>query len=259
MAIVGRTKVHLRVSADKPQAQIAVRLNAIHSDGSVERITYGLLNLAHRDSHEKPKPLKPGQFYDVTVELNEIAQTVPKGCKLRLAISTSYWPIVWPSPELAAVTIDPSRSSIALPVLRSEAGLAKVKFAPVAKSSAAPVSIQDPGAETRHLLLDVATQRVNFIIRRNDGTYTIDDIGTAVSLTKLKDYAVSRDGREAPSSRVATTVHYRRGDWDARTETELSITSDKTHFHMEGQVRTFVNGEGFVNRDFKQSFKRDCL
>ena len=45
ISIVGRSHVRLRVAADKPQAQVAVRLNAIHPDGTVERITYGLLNL----------------------------------------------------------------------------------------------------------------------------------------------------------------------------------------------------------------------
>ena len=51
-------------------------------------VTYPLSLMAVRSL--RPKPLKPGQFYDVTVELNEIAQTVPAGYRLRLAISTSY-------------------------------------------------------------------------------------------------------------------------------------------------------------------------
>lgn len=259
LSIVGRTYVRLRVAADKPQAQVAVRLNAIHADGTVERITYGLLNLAHRESHEKPTALKPKQFYDVTVELNEIAETVPAGSALRLAISSNYWPIAWPSPELATVTVDPSRSTIELPVLKSEKGLAKVKFAGPEKSPPAPLTISDPGAETRHLILDIESQRVNFTIKRNDGIYKINEIGTEISLTKLKDYSVSRDGREPPRSTVATTVHYRRGNWDARTETDVSLTSDNTHFHMESHVRTFINGRPFMNRDFKRSFKRDCM
>ena len=258
-AIVGRSRVKLRLAADKPQAQIAVRLNAIHPDGKVERITYGLLNLAHRDSHEKPEPLKPGKFYDVTVELNEIAQTVPPGFRLRVAVSTSYWPIAWPSPEPAIVTVDPAKSAIELPRLTSEKGLAKVKFAPVEKATLAPVTIKDAGAETRHVILDIEKQRVNFTIKRNDGSYVIDDIGTEVSLTKLKDFAVSRDGTEPPRSLVATTVHYRRGGWDARAETEVMMSSDKTHFHMEGRVRTFDNGKPFIERSFKRSFRRDCL
>ncbi|MGQ0485631.1 MAG: CocE/NonD family hydrolase [Hyphomicrobiales bacterium] len=259
LAIVGRSHARLRVAADKPQAQIAVRLNAIHPDGKVERITYGLLNLAHRDSHERPAPLKPGKYYDVTVELNEIAQTVPAGFRLRLAVSTGYWPIAWPSPEPATVTVDPSKSAIELPRLISEKGLARVKFAPVEKAQLAPHTIKDPGAETRHVILDIGEQRVNFTIKRNDGTYVIDEIGTEISLTKLKDLALSRDGAEPPRSLVATTVHYRRGDWDARVETEVVMTSDKTHFHMAARVKTFDNGEPFLERSFKRSFKRDCV
>ena len=100
---------------------------------------------------------------------------------------------------------------------------------------------------------------MNFTIKRNDGTYKINEIGTEISLTKLKDYSVSRDGREPPHSMVATTVHYRRGNWDARTETDVSLTSDNTHFHMESHVRTFINGQPFMNRDFKRSFNRDCM
>jgi putative CocE/NonD family hydrolase len=257
LLVVGRSHVRLRLKSDKKQAQVAVRLNAIHPDGTVERITYGLLNLSHRDSHEKPAPLKPGQYYDVTVELNEIAHTIPAGHRLRIAVSTSYWPIAWPSPELATVTIDPARSSVELPVLTSERGLAGVKFAPAEQSQPGALTIKDPGAETRHVIRDIEKERTNFVIKRNDGTYVIDEIGTEISYTKLKDYGVGWTDPGMARSLIACTAHYRRGDWDARVETELVMTSDKTHFHMEGKVRTFDGGKPFLARDFKRSIKRD--
>jgi putative CocE/NonD family hydrolase len=257
VAVVGRAAVTLRVAADKPQAMLAVRLNAIHPNGSVERVTYGLLNLSHRNSHERPEALKPGSFYDVTVELNEIAETVPAGCRLRLAVSSNYWPMAWPSPERATITIDPARSSLALPVLTSMKGLANPSFAAPEKSEPAPVTVKDPGGETRQLVLDIESQRMNFLINRNDGSYVIDEIGTEVSLTKRKDFSVSRDGSAPPKASVSTTVHYRRGDWDARTETEVSLTSSKTQFEMQSEVRTFLNGKPFMTRTFRKSFKRD--
>ena len=257
ISIVGRSFVRLRIAADKPQAQVAVRLNAIHPDGKVERLTYGLLNLSQRESQEFPKPLKPGQFYDVTVELNEMAETIPAGHRLRVAVSTSYWPIAWPSPEPATITIDPARSHVELPRLVSEKGFRPVKFAPVEKATLAPLTVKDPGAETRQVTLDIETQRVNFTIRRNDGTYVIDDIGTEISFTKLKDFAISRDGTEQPFSRVASTAHYKRGRWDARVETDLTMTSTKTHFHMEAVSKTFIDGAPFMERTYKKSFKRD--
>jgi hypothetical protein len=44
-------------------------------------------------------------------------------------------------------------------------------------------------------------------------------------------------------------------DW--RVETDVTMTSDKTHFHMEGRVKTFDTGKPFIERSFRKSFKRD--
>jgi putative CocE/NonD family hydrolase len=257
VSIVGSPVVRLRLTSDKPQAQIAVRLNAIHPNGSVERITYSLLNLSHRSGSGKPSPLKRGRYYDVSLRLNEIAQIVPAGCRLRLAISTSYWPIAWPSPELATITIDPAKSVIELPVLESEKGLRKVTFAPAEQSQPATVTVKQQGAETRHIFHDIDSQRTNFTIKRNDGTYVIDDIGTEITFTKLKDFAVSRTDPEDARSVVACMEHFRRGNWDARVETELVMTSDRRQFHVEASVKTYDDGKPFLERSFKRSFRRD--
>jgi putative CocE/NonD family hydrolase len=257
LAIVGSPRVYLRLASDKPQAQIAVRLNAIHPGGAVERITYGLLNLSHRAGSERPRPLRPGQFYDVTVRLNEIAQTIPVGCRLRVAVSTSYWPIAWPSPEIAILTIDPARSRLDVPVLVTAKGLRKVVFAPAEQSQPGAVTVRQPGSETRHVIHDIDKQRTSFVIKRNDGTYLIDDIGTEISFTKLKEYSLSPNDPAAARSLVACAAHYRRAGWNARVETELAMTSDQDQFHVEASVKTFEEGKPFIERTFRRSFKRD--
>ena len=38
-----------------PSALVAVRLNDVPPDGASTRVTYGLLNLTHRDGHERPR------------------------------------------------------------------------------------------------------------------------------------------------------------------------------------------------------------
>nr|WP_323368582.1 CocE/NonD family hydrolase C-terminal non-catalytic domain-containing protein [Profundibacter amoris] len=40
------------LTSETPVAQIAVRLNDVHPDGKVSRITYGVLNLTHRNGSE---------------------------------------------------------------------------------------------------------------------------------------------------------------------------------------------------------------
>ena len=59
--ILGAPQVHLEFSSDKPQALVCVRLNDVAPDGSSTRVTVGLLNLTHRDSHEHAKRPDAGQ------------------------------------------------------------------------------------------------------------------------------------------------------------------------------------------------------
>jgi hypothetical protein len=119
--------------------------------------------------------------------------------------------------------------------------------------------VKDPGGETREVHTDIGSERTTFRHTRNDGTYVIDDIGTTVSLTKTKEFSIVRDDPTSARSRVACSHHYRRGTWDARAESEIVMTSDKTHFHLEGWHRTWDGGKPFAERRFKRSFRRNHL
>jgi hypothetical protein len=82
-----------------------VRLNQVWPDGAVSRLSYAVLNLCHRDSHDTPQPLEPGKAYTVRIKLDDVACKVPKGQRLRASISTSYWPLIWPAPEPVTLTV----------------------------------------------------------------------------------------------------------------------------------------------------------
>ncbi|TIS10391.1 MAG: hypothetical protein E5X14_01335, partial [Mesorhizobium sp.] len=60
--IVGAPEVEVRVASDRRQANLAVRLCDVHPDGASELISYGVLNLTHRNSHEFPEALVPGEL-----------------------------------------------------------------------------------------------------------------------------------------------------------------------------------------------------
>jgi predicted acyl esterase len=65
--VVGAAQLEIAVRADRPQANIAVRLCDVHPDGASELISYGLLNLTHHASHERPQALIPGAQISATV------------------------------------------------------------------------------------------------------------------------------------------------------------------------------------------------
>jgi uncharacterized protein len=114
--ILGAPQLHLRFSVDKPLALVAVRLNDVMPDGRSTRVTLGCLNLTHRDSHEHPTALEPGRVYDAIVDLDDIAHAFPAGHRIAVSLSTTYWPICWPSPDLATLILHTGDTWLDLPV-----------------------------------------------------------------------------------------------------------------------------------------------
>jgi predicted acyl esterase len=47
--VLDSTRVRLRLSTSEPVAMVTARLRDVSSEGSATRVTYGLLNLTHRD------------------------------------------------------------------------------------------------------------------------------------------------------------------------------------------------------------------
>jgi len=80
------------------------------------------LNLTHRDSHETPDELTPGETYTARVPFKHVAQTFRAGHRLRLAVSTSYFPVAWPAPEPVTLTLDTGATQLILPVRRPDNG-----------------------------------------------------------------------------------------------------------------------------------------
>ena len=103
--ILGAAIVTLDVASDRSLANLAVRLCDVHPDGASLRVGYGILNLAHRDGSETPAALVTGFRYRVRIQLNDAGSVFPPGHRIRLALSTSYWPMVWPSRESAMLTV----------------------------------------------------------------------------------------------------------------------------------------------------------
>ena len=259
ISIVGEGRVRLYVSSDAPQALIAVRLNNIHPDGAVERISYGVLNLSHRESDENPDTLTPNKFYEVTVKLKGIAQVIPEGHRLRIAVSTSYWPLIWPSPTPTVITIDPSRSNVNLPILQDEDDFHSTKFLPAEHAKSLKITVKKVGKESRTFTQKFDDLSTKFVVKRDDGSYVIDDIGTEISFTKEKILSIKRDDPLSAAMEFNCTAHYRRDDWDARVETTTHMTCDKTHFYFSGSMKAFSKGELFASRKFNQEIERDCM
>jgi uncharacterized protein len=97
-AIFGWPRAVLQVSSTAPLADWFVRLSDIAPDGTVTMVTGAGQSGAQRDSAASPTDLEPGGTYSIPIELHLTSWIFPRGHQIRLAISNSLWPMIWPTP-----------------------------------------------------------------------------------------------------------------------------------------------------------------
>jgi putative CocE/NonD family hydrolase len=120
--IMGEPIFKLRVRSDKPVAKLCVRLTDVTPDGRSNFVSFGLLNLTHRASDATPAALVPAHDFDVQITGHFACYRFSRGSRIRVALSETWWPVVWPSPELVTLQVTTGVSMMVMPVRPSRDG-----------------------------------------------------------------------------------------------------------------------------------------
>lgn len=252
--IVGAPVLRLRLKSDKPLAQVAVRLNHVHPDGASTRITWGVLNLTHRHSHAEPVPLKPGEEVEVSVPLDHIAYRLPEGHRLRVAVSSAYWPMLWPAPE--AVTLTLAGGALDLPVLEGGGDCA---FPP---AEAAPAlrqrEIRKP-AHVRRSEIDQRTGMVSLVIEDDFGASENLEHGLVTGSVARERWDIHPDDPLSARGWAHWTEELSRGDWSVRTEARCAMWSDAENFHLRAEMEAWEGDRMVLSRTVEEAVPRDHL
>lgn len=258
MEIFGRPFAEFEVSSDKPVAMLAVRLSDVAPRGEATRFTYGLLNLTHRDGSEHPQELEPGRSYRVRVSLNGIAQNLPAGHRLRLSVSTSYWPLAWPSPEPAAVTFAAGQSSLTLPVRAPHAEDEDLRS--FGEAEGAPDLEITPLAEGEHawrVTRDLATDVSRLEVLNDQGSFRIDETDTLVRRDTSEWYSSARNDVNSVRGETRTVRRFERDDWRVEVVTRTVLTSTPDDFLITAQLDAYeLDAEQGDPRVYAQSWQR---
>jgi hypothetical protein len=255
--IFGAPVVTLELSCDKTAAMISARLEDVAPDGASTHVSYGLLNLSHRDGHEHPQPLEPGRSYRVEIALNDIAQAFPAGHRIRLALATSHWPIAWPSPERATVTVSTKGSSLALPVREpSPADDGLRAFAEPEEAAAEPHAVTKLAGRNRTITEDPTTGTATVTVYRERASYHLPAIDLAFAADAEEHYTVHESDPSQTSADTSATWQLTRGDWRIRTETSTRVTCTAETFEIEASLEAFEGEERVTARQWRRSLAR---
>jgi len=260
LAFLGAPVVELDVAADEPTALIAVRLCEVLPDGASLQVSYGVLNLTHDAAHETVTPVEPGRRYRVRVQLNDNAHTFAAGSRLRVAVSTGLWPIVWPSPRPVSLTVDAGTGTLELPARRprpEDAGLPPLPPAEMSRVHPRTV-LQTTDTPVARIEYDVAGNEVTIVHEEKGSRVRIDAHGWTMGGRIWRRYAIRPD--EPTSARVElheVREYARDGSLDVRIETDQTMTCDTENFHIEAHLRVYEAGTPVHVRSWLESIPRD--
>jgi putative CocE/NonD family hydrolase len=263
LELLGAPVVEVELCADKPVAQIAVRLCDVSPDGASRRVTYGVLNLTHRDSHAEPSALTPGAFYRVKIRLNDCGYAFAPGHRLRLAVSSAYWPLIWPAPERATLTLR-LPASLTLPVRLAPPEEPGVSF-PLRETAAdAPKTVIGKGRVERRVSFDLGQGVSTYETIAEgglfgEGAYVYDDIGTHVSHNFTRWLNIAPDDPSSARYDLDQTYEMGREGWRIRIATQLAMRATPTHFIIEATLEAYENDRLVRRRDFAETIARDLL
>ncbi len=259
LEILGAPEVELELSADQPLGMVAVRLSDIAEDDKITRVTYGMLNLTHHNSQQHPEHLVPGERYRIRVPLNGAAHSFPRGHALRIAISTSYWPLAWVPPAPVTLMIHTAGSFLELPVRTPRAEDAQLRaFGPPEATAPAPRRQLEPGKHNWFVHRDLASDVSTLEVINDNGTVHLEDIDLEVTNRALEWYSTRADDFLSDRGETRLVRSLRRGDWSIRTEAHTVLASSETEFHItadldahEGDKRVFCRSWDItIPRDF---------
>ena len=256
LGIAGAPVLEVELTSDRPQALLVARLCDVAPDGVSLRVSYGVLNLTHRDGHAEPVPVPDGPVR-IRLQLNDCAHRFAAGHRVRLALSNAYWPMAWPSPSPAALQLQLETARLMLPhrpELASDAGLP-----PLPEPEAAPPlerAFRTPPAFSRTVTRDQVAGATQIEARDDSGRFVIAASGLEYAVAFTERFGVKAADPLAARAESVCDMRIGRGDWQVRAATRIVFTATETDFVIEASLDAWDGETPVASRRWHETIPR---
>ncbi|MCA0936838.1 CocE/NonD family hydrolase [Vibrio alginolyticus] len=257
LPIAGQIKAKLSLASSAPNAHVVVRVSDVHPSGEVTRVTHGILNLAHRDSHEFPEALELGRDYDVEVPLYHMAYVVPKGHKLRVSVSTAYWPLTWPCEHDATLTLNPALCSIDLPLNRKQTPTERVPA--YSRAVSFDGELRRPTDSQRVVHRDYKTGVTTLETFDDFGCTYFNSAQSEIDFDIHQLLSIHPENPHSAKNDIRLRVDMGRDGWRTGIEAQYVMTCDGDNFYIKARWTAKHDDEVIFEKAFDETIKRNFM
>jgi putative CocE/NonD family hydrolase len=263
--VLGMPEVVLAWRSPVAVATAVVRLQDVAPDGTPIQVTAGILNLTHRDGHERPAPLPIGESVVVRVPMRACGYRFLPGHRIQVSVASAAWPVIWPSPEPADFELltGGSGGSGGSPGVAARLILPTVPAngsAPVPAFRTEPADQPTVGGGSDDPPVWRVTQDVlggTVTVSCFEGGETITEDGTR--LYGSEGHEMTASDADPSHARMASEVAYRlhQDGHEILADATAEMTSTATDFRLRGELRVRLDGEPFHTRTWDETIPRD--
>ncbi len=260
IAVLGKLVVKVRIQAARLPATLVVRLSDVHADGNVARVCYAIRNLALDSNGEKTETIKTNKWMQIELEFPNTAYRFASGHQIRIALSSSYWPISWPSPAAPQITLDQSSCMLVLPVRPKMNTDGSINFAAPLSPDEIPVQHKVVSAPSLKRWTDFDQRHGRHATHWHQPFHCIyhSNINLKFGFETKADHTICFDDPNSAMSHFRHTLYFCRGDWEVYVTSSAKCSSTETHFILNGNLEVNENGKVIFQRDWSPEIPRTC-
>lgn len=258
LPLLGFPKLHVQFSSDQPLANFIVRLNDVAPDGQVTRMSWGVLNLTHMNSHEFPEKLVPHEQYEATITLNAVGYRIKKGHRIQVALSPTYWPHIWPSKEEATITVNLNdKTNLVLPVREDQEIDDNVQFEQPETTPVLEIDqLHDP-SHSRNISYDVTTQQWTLVDYTDEGIRKLKTNGIESGSISHNVYTIREGDPLSAAVNCDWEIYVGRDEWQTKVVTNSRMTADENYFYLANKVVAYHNDEEVFSKETTEEIPRN--
>jgi hypothetical protein len=257
--LLGHPVFHAELSSDQKHAILVVRLCDKAPSGESTLVSWGVLNLTHRNSHEHPEPLQPGETYKVAVKLDALGQNIPKGHRLEVAVSPTYWPQTWPSPKPVTLKLYAGEGTyLSLPErtpVREDASCGHFDFPETAKIMKKEIIRKEK--RTRHVNHDLVEGIWTLEDFSDEGERRLPDNGLEYGSINENTYTIKENDPLSARVRCDWELKVGRGDWQTKLVSRSDMSSDESTFYLINTMTAYENNKEIFKKTWNTEVPRD--
>ncbi|WP_413869317.1 CocE/NonD family hydrolase [Albidovulum sp.] len=257
LVLLGQPEIRLAASCAGRSANLVARLVDVHPDGTAMRIALGVLNLAHRAGNETPAPVPAGEPLALAIRLDACGYRLAPGHRLRLAISTAYWPTVLPQPEDPAVTVDTGNLTLDLPLL----GAHRRIFMPEPANPDPLPHYEElgPGRTGRRVERDLTTGTTRYHVLADTGCTRHPGNGQHAHDIRKECWTITAGDPLSMAGEAEWTCVMGREGWEVTTKASLSMRCTKDEWLLSSRVEALERGNRVFERSRDYRIPRDFM